>query len=210
MAQKIHPYGFRLGINKDWKSRWLTDKRSFGLFVVEDFRLRRFIEGKLSTAGLESIHIERSTNDVNVIVRVSKPGVVIGRGGSGVEDLEKEIRKLTKSKVRLSVEEVKVPELNAQLVGDYIARQMKRRLPYRRVINSVINSAMDKGAKGIRVRVSGLLSGSNTIARTESYEKGTVPTQTIRADIDYAQIHCQMIFGTVGIKVWIYHGEVKE
>lgn len=209
MGQKIHPYGYRLGINKDWKSRWMTKKSNFGKYVVEDYKLRGFLKDRLSTAGLESVHIERSPNEVNITVKVSKPGLVIGRGGSGVEELEKALRTKTASKVKLTVEEVKSPELNAKLVGEYIARQIKRRIRYRRVVNAAVQSAMDKGAKGIRITVSGLLSGGNTIARRETYEAGSVPTQTLRADIDYAQVHCHLIYGTVGIKVWIYHGEVK-
>ena len=124
MGQKIHPYGYRLGISKDWKSRWFVDKKSFGNFVIEDHMLRNFFDKKLSTAGLESVHLERSLNEVKINIRVSKPGLVIGRGGSGVEDLEKQVRALTTSKVKLTVEEVKNPELNAKLVGDYIYRQM--------------------------------------------------------------------------------------
>lgn len=209
MGQKIHPYGFRLGISKDWKSRWYVDNKDFGNYVVEDFKIRRFLDKRLSTAGLESVHIERSLNEVKVIIKVSKPGLVIGRGGSGVEELEKSLRSYTNAKLKLTVEEVKDPELNAKLVGDYIARQMRRRVPYRRVINSAIQSALDKGALGIKIRLSGLLSGSNTIARSEYYEKGSIPTQTLRANIDYAQIHCHLIFGTVGIKVWIYKGEME-
>lgn len=210
MGQKINPLGFRVGITKDWKSRWFVDNKSFGNFVVEDYKVREYLKKKLSTAGLESIHIERSLKDLHINVKVSKPGLVIGRGGSGIEELEKQMRTLTKSKVRLTVEEVKVPEVNAQLIGDYISRQIKRRVTYRKVVNSAINSAMDKGAKGIKIRMSGLLSGSNTIARTETYARGSVPTQTLRADIDYAQIHCHLIYGTVGIKVWVYKGEAEK
>ncbi len=209
MGQKIHPYGYRLGISKDWKSRWFVDKKSFGNFVVEDHNLRAFLDKKLSTAGLESVHLERSLNEVKVNIRVSKPGLVIGRGGSGVEDLEKQVRALTSSKVKLTVEEVKNPELNAKLVADYIYRQMKRRISYRKVVNSAIQSAMDKGAKGIKIRIAGLLSGGNTIARSEYYVAGSIPTQTLRADIDYAQVDCKMLYGIVGLKVWIYKGEVE-
>lgn len=209
MGQKIHPNGFRVGISKDWKSRWFGDKKSFKQFVFEDYMIREFLKSKLSTAGLETIEIERNANDARVTIKVSKPGLVIGRGGSGIELLEKELRGVVKSKVKLTVEEVKTPEINAQLVGDYISRQIKRRISYRRAVVSALNSAMDKGAKGIKIRVSGLLSGSNSIARSEYYEKGSVPTQTLRADIDYAQIHCKLIYGVVGIKVWIYKGELE-
>ena len=127
MGQKIHPYGFRLGISKDWKSRWFVGKKDFGDYVVEDFKIRRFLEDRLSTAGLESVHIERSLNEIKINIKVSKPGLVIGRGGSGVEELEKSLRSHTKSKVKLTVEEVKNPELNAKLVGEYISRQMKEK-----------------------------------------------------------------------------------
>ncbi len=207
MGQKIHPHGFRLGIIKDWKSKWYVDQDKFGDYVVEDFKIRQFLDKQLSTAGLESVIIERSPNEVNIMVRVSRPGLVIGRGGSGVEELEKKLRKLTESKLKLTVEEVKSPELNAALVAEYIGRQFKRRIPYRRAVNSAVQSAMDKGAKGIKIRVSGLLSGGNSIARTETYERGSVPTQTLRANIDYAQKDIHLIYGTVGVKVWIYHGE---
>lgn len=207
MGQKIHPYGFRLGITENWKSRWTADKRTFGKLLIEDYKIRAYLEKALSTAGLESVHIERSTNEVNITVKVSKPGVVIGRGGAGVEDLEKAIRLLTKSKIKLTAEEVKNPELNAQLVADYIARQLKRRIPYKRAVNSTINTAMDKKAKGIKIRISGLLSGGSSIARSERYFKGSVPTQTLRANIDYAGVTCHLLYGTVGIKVWIYKGE---
>ena len=208
MGQKIHPYGYRVGISKEWKSRWLVDKRDFGNLVVEDHNIRSFLRERLSTASLESVHIERSLNEVTVIVKVAKPGLVIGRGGAGVEELQKELKSLTKSKIKLNVEEVKNPELNAKLVADYISRQMRRRIPYKRSVNSAIQSAMDKGAKGIKIRISGVLSGGNTIARSEFYEMGSVPTQTLRADIDYAMVHCKLLHGTVGIKVWIYKGEL--
>ncbi len=210
MGQKIHPYGYRLGINKDWISRWFVEKKDFGDLVLEDSKIRKFLDERLSAAGLEMVQIERSLNEANVTVRVSKPGLVIGRGGSGVEDLEKDLRKISKSKIKLTVEEVKTPELNAKLVADYISRQIKRRVRYRRLVNTAMQSAMDKGAKGIRIRVAGLLSGSNTIARAETYELGSVPTQTLRANIDYAQVHCETIYGTIGIKVWIYHGETTS
>ncbi|HXK52932.1 30S ribosomal protein S3 [Candidatus Nomurabacteria bacterium] len=209
MAQKIHPYGFRLGITKDWKSRWTTDKKGFGKLVVEDKVIRDFLDKKLGNAGLESVEIERSHNEVSLIIRVSKPGLVIGRGGSGVEELQKEIKKLTNAKVKLTVEEVKNAEANARLVADYISRQLKRRMSYRRVCMAATTSAMDKGAKGVKIKISGLLSGGNSIARSDVFSRGPVPRQTLRADIDYAQVTCHLIYGTIGIKVWIYNGEVE-
>jgi len=209
MGQKIHPFGFRVGISKDWKSRWFVDKKDFANNLVEDYKIREFLKEKFSTAGLESIEIERSVNEVNIIVKVSKPGIVIGRGGAGIDAVEKELKAkgITKAKIRLTAIEVRAPELSAQLVADYISRQLKRRVSYRRVATAAITTGLDKGAKGMKIKLSGLLSGGNTIARSETFSKGPVPTQTLRANIDYAQVHCKQLYGTVGIKVWIYKGE---
>ncbi|OGC50665.1 30S ribosomal protein S3 [candidate division WWE3 bacterium RIFCSPLOWO2_01_FULL_37_15] len=207
MGQKVNPYGYRLGISKDWMSRWYADKKQYGNLILEDLKIRKYLEKKFEMAGVKSIEIERSVNEINIIVKVAKPGVVIGKGGSGVEDAEKELKKITKAKIRLTAEEVKNPEVEAQLVADYISRQLKRRLPYRRVVMAAISSARDKGAKGIKIKLAGLLSGGNSISRSEKYLDGSVPSQTLRADVDYAQVHCQMLYGTIGIKVWIYKGE---
>ncbi|HLB51686.1 30S ribosomal protein S3 [candidate division WWE3 bacterium RIFCSPHIGHO2_12_FULL_38_15] len=207
MGQKINPYGYRLGISKNWMSRWYSDKKQYGDIVLEDMKIRKYLEKKFEMAGVKSIEIERSVNEVNIIVKVAKPGVVIGKGGSGVEDAEKELKKITKSKIRLTAEEVKNPEVEAQLVADYISRQLKRRLPYRRIVIAAISSARDKGAKGIKIKLAGLLSGGNSISRSETFLDGSIPSQTLRADVDYAQVHCQMLFGTIGIKVWIFKGE---
>lgn len=208
MGQKINPLGFRLGISKDWKSRWFADKQNYVKFALEDHKIREFLEERFSTAGLKSVEIERTENEVNIIVNVSKPGIVIGRGGSGIEQVEKELKELTNAKIKLTAVEVKTPEIEAQLVADYIYRQLRRRIPYRRVIRAVLSSAMDKGAKGIKVKLAGLLSGGNTISRSELFSEGSVPAQTLRADIDYAQKHCHLLYGTVGVKVWIYKGEL--
>lgn len=208
MGQKINPLGFRIGISKDWKSRWYSDKKTYPDNALEDLRIRKFLKEKFEQAGVKSIDIERSVNEVNIIIKVAKPGLVIGRGGAGVEEVEKALKKLTKSKIKLTAEEVRVPEIEAQLIAEYISRQLKRRMPYKRVCNSAITSALDKGAKGIKIRVSGLLSGGNSISRRETISKGSVPTQTLRADIDYVQLHCKLLFGTIGIKVWVYKGEV--
>ena len=209
MGQKINPIGYRLGISKNWVSRWFSSKKDYANLVLEDMKIRKLLKERLSIAGLKSIEIERTENEINVLIKVSKPGVVIGRGGTGVEEIEKEIKKITKGKVKITAEGIKSPEVEAQLVADYIARQLKRRVPYRRVINFALHSAMDKGAKGIKITLAGVLSGSNTISRTETYKEGSVPLQTLRADIDYAQYPCQMLFGTIGIKVWIYKGELE-
>ncbi len=207
MGQKINPLGFRLGISKDWSSRWFAPKESYADLVLEDLKIRKYLKKKLEMAGIKEIEIERTENEVSVTVKVSKPGVVIGKGGTGVEEVEKELKKLTKAKIKITAEEVKTPEIESQLVGDYIARQIKRRVPYRRTVKFALSSAMDKGAKGIKIRLSGVLSGSNTISRTEQYTLGSIPLQTLRADIDYAQIDCHLLYGTIGIKVWIYKGE---
>lgn len=207
MGQKIHPFGFRLGITKDWKSRWFADKREYAKMAFEDRKLREFLKKKLEMAGVRSIEIERAVNEIKIFIKVSKPGVVIGRAGAGVEAIEKEIKEMTPSKVKITVEEIKTPEVEAELVAQYMCRQLKRRIPARRIATAAINTAIDKGAKGIKVQIKGLLSGSNTIARTESYRQGPVPLQTLRANIDYAQIDCKLLYGTVGIKVWIYKGE---
>jgi small subunit ribosomal protein S3 len=207
MGNKVNPVGFRIGISKDWESKWYADKRSYGKYALQDYRIRQILEKKFDLAGLRNIDIHRSLNDIKVTVYVSKPGVVIGKGGSIVTSAKDELETLTKSKVSISAEAIKVPELEAKLVGDFVARQLKRRKPYRSVINTAITSALDKGAKGIKIKVAGVLGGPMSIARSEYFSKGSVPNQTLRADIDYAQIHCQMLYGTIGIKVWIYKGE---
>lgn len=207
MAQKIHPIGYRLGITKDWISRWYASKAGYADKVLEDVKIRKFLKTKLESAGLKVVEIERTENEINIVIKVSKPGVVIGKGGTGVETIEKEIKKITKAKIKITAEEVKTPEVEAQLVADYIARQIKRRIPYRRTCLFAANSAMDKGAKGIKIKVGGVLSGSNTISRTEQFVLGSVPLQTLRANIDYAQVDCLLLYGTIGIKVWIYKGD---
>jgi len=207
MGNKVNPVGFRIGISKDWESKWYADKKSYGTYALQDFRIREVLEKKFDLAGLRNIEINRSLNDIKITVYVSKPGVVIGKGGSIVTGAKDELEKLTKAKVSISAEAIKVPELEAKLVGDFVARQLKRRKPYRSVINTAITSALDKGAKGIKIKVAGVLGGPMSIARSEFFTKGSVPNQTLRADIDYAQVHCQMIYGTIGIKVWIYKGE---
>lgn len=207
MGHKINPIGFRIGISQDWRSRWFADKRSYAKNALEDFKIRKFLKERLSNAGLKVVEIERSVNEINIIVKVSRPGVVIGRGGTGAESIKEELKKLTPSKVSFSVEEIKVPELEAQLVAENIANQIVRRIPYKRAIKMTLESTMEKGAKGIKIKVSGLLSGANTIARTEHLSRGSIPSQTLRADVDFAMVHAKTIFGTIGVKVWIYKGE---
>lgn len=209
MGQKINPTGFRIGISKDWSSKWFADKKEYSKNTVEDYKIRRFLEKKFEPAGLKDILIERSGNILNITVRVSNPGVVIGKGGSGVESAEKEIKKITKSVVRITAEEVKVPEIHANIVANNIYRQLKKRVKYNKAATQAMRAAMDKGAKGVRIKVSGLLSGGSSIARTETFKEGSIPAQKLRADIDYAQLHAHMMYGAIGIKVWIYKGDLE-
>ena len=209
MGQKINPIGYRIGVSKNWSSRWFATKKDYADLLLQDKKIRDLLDDKLSTAGLKNIEIERTENEISILIKVSKPGVVIGRGGTGVEELEKEIKKITKGKVKITAEGIRASETESRLVADYICRQMKRRISHRRVVNFALNSAIDKGAKGIKIRLAGVLSGSNTISRSETYKEGSVPLQTLRADIDYAQVDCKMLFGVIGIKVWIYKGELE-
>lgn len=208
MGQKINPKGFRVGISLPWDSRWFANKQLYPILAIEDFKIRQLLTKKFEMAGLKKVDIERSTNEINITVHVSKPGIVIGKGGIVVTAAKKELESITKSKISITAEELKTPEIEAQLIAEFIARQLKRRKPYRWVVNSAINSAMEKGAVGIKIKVSGLLGGGNSIGRTEVNSKGPVPSQTLRANIDYAQYHCHMNYGTIGIKVWVYKGEL--
>lgn len=209
MGQKINPTGFRIGISKDWNSKWFADKKEYAKYAVEDHRIRTFLEKKFEPAGLKEVILERSGNILNIIIRVSNPGVVIGKAGAGVESAEKEIKKLTKSTVKITAEEVKNPEIHAKIVANNLVRQLKKRVKPARASQLAMNAAMEKGAKGIRIRFSGLLGGGSSIARTESYKLGSIPAQKLRADIDYAQVDAHMLFGAIGIKVWIYKGDLE-
>lgn len=208
MGHKINPVGLRVGITQDWKSRWFMDKKSYGKIALEDFKIRSFLKTKLRPAGLKSIDIERSVNEITLIVKVSRPGVVIGRGGTGAETIKDALKKLTSSKVSFNVEEIKVPEVEAQIVADSIASQIERRVPYKRALKMAMEAAMNKGAKGIKIKCAGLLSGANTIARTETMSLGSIPSQTLRANVDFAAVDAKTLFGTIGVKVWIYKGEI--
>jgi small subunit ribosomal protein S3 len=209
MGQKINPTGFRIGISKDWNSKWFVDKKEYSKYAVEDFRIRRFLEKKFEPAGLKDVLLERSGNILSVTIRVSNPGVVIGKGGAGVESAEKEIKKLTKSTVKITAEEIKNPEIHSRIVANNIVRQLKKRVKPNRASQMAMNAAMEKGAKGIKIKVSGLLGGGSSIARVETFMQGSIPAQKLRADIDYAQVDAHMLFGAIGIKVWIYKGDLE-
>ena len=207
MGQKINPHGLRVGIIKDWDSKWYADKANFGDLLVEDYEIRKFIKDKLFIAGISRIEIERAANRIKLNISTSKPGMVIGRGGSGVEELRLEIEKMTGKSVVINVEEIKVAELDAQLVAENIAGQLERRVSFRRAMKQSMQRTMRSGAKGIKTVVSGRLGGAD-MARTEGYNEGSIPLQTLRADIDYGFAEADTTFGKLGVKVWLYKGEV--
>ena len=209
MGQKINPVGFRVGVSRDWSSKWFYDKSEYSKYAIEDHKIRRYLEKKFDLAGLKDVLIERAGNLLSITIRVSNPGVVIGKGGAGVETAEKDIKKITKSVVKITAEEVKFPEIQANIVANNIYKQLKKRAKVNRIATQAVRAAMEKGAKGIKIKVSGLLGGGSSIARTETYKEGSIPVQRLRADIDYAQIHAHMLYGAIGIKVWIYKGDTE-
>ncbi|MDH4211824.1 MAG: 30S ribosomal protein S3 [candidate division WOR-3 bacterium] len=206
MGQKTHPIGFRLGITKDWKSKWF-DQQNYGKLVAEDYSIRRYLYQRLSDAMLSDIIIRRLSNRVIISVYTAQPGKVIGKGGEEIKKLREEIKSLIDKDVAINIEEIRMPELDAFLVAQNITRQIRQRISHRRAMKRAIISAMKIGARGIKVACSGRLGGSE-IARTEWYPEGRVPLQTINADIDYACATAFTIYGTVGVKVWIYKGDV--
>lgn len=207
MGQKVNPHGLRVGIIKDWDSKWYADKKNFADYLIEDNKIRKYIKEKLFTSGIDKVEIERSANRVKLNVHTAKPGMVIGKGGSGVEQLRIDLEKMTNKKIIVNVEEVKVPELSAQLVAENIANSLERRISFRRAMKQAIQRTMRSGAKGIKTAVSGRLGGAD-MARTEGYSEGNIPLHTLRADIDYGFTEANTTYGKLGVKVWIYKGEV--
>lgn len=207
MGQKINPTGLRVGVIKDWESRWYEKDADFGDTLVEDYNLREWLLKKLAPAGVPKIEIERDANRVRINIHCAKPGMVIGRGGSEIDKLKAECEKKLGKEVSLNIVEIKSPDLNAQLVAESIASQLERRISFRRALKQAIGRTMKLGAKGIKTQVSGRLGGAE-IARTEHYHEGTIPLQTIRADIDYGFAEAKTTYGRIGVKVWIYRGEV--
>ena len=206
MGQKVHPIGMRVGIIRDWDAKWYAEKE-YAEFLHEDLRIRKFISTKLADAAVSTIEIERATGRVNISIHTAKPGMVIGKGGSEVENLRKELNKLTGKRIHINIVEIKKPDLDAKLVGEGIARQLENRVAFRRAQKQAIQRSMRAGAKGIKTQVSGRLNGAD-IARSEGYSEGTVPLHTLRADIDYAWEEADTTYGKLGVKVWIYRGEV--
>ena len=208
MGQKVNPHGLRVGVIKDWNSRWYANDQDFSDFLVEDNEIRKFLKKKLFNAGVSKIEIERASDRVRVIVYAAKPGVIIGRGGTEIENTKNEVAKLTNGKkVLIDIKEIKRPDRDAQLVAENIAQQLENRVSYRRAMKSCMGRTMKAGALGIKAACSGRLGGAD-IARTEFYSEGTIPLQTLRADIDYGFAEADTTYGKVGVKVWIYKGEV--
>ncbi|HOL16812.1 MAG TPA: 30S ribosomal protein S3 [Bacillota bacterium] len=206
MGQKVSPIGFRIGVIRDWDARWYADK-NYTELLHEDLDVRRYLAEKLSDVGLSRVEIERAANNLRINIHTAKPGMVIGRGGAGVEELRKELEQRTGKKVHLNIIEIKVPELDAFLVADSIATQLSRRVAFRRAMKQALFRTMRAGAKGIRIACKGRLGGAE-MARHESYMEGTVPLHTLRADIDYGFAEAHTTYGRIGVKVWIYKGEV--
>ena len=207
MGQKVHPHGLRVGIIKDLESRWFMNDSDFGDSIVEDDKIRQFVKKALYQAGVAKIEIEKKAGKVTVFVHAAKPGIVIGKGGAGTEKLKADLTKLLNKDVFINIVEVKQPDSNAQLVAENIAAQLERRIPYRKAMKGAMGRTMRLGAKGIKAMCSGRLGGAE-IARSETYHEGTIPLQTIRADIDYGFAEADTTYGKIGVKVWIYKGEV--
>lgn len=205
MGQKTHPYGFRLGYNKSWKSRWFA-KKEYADLLHEDVQLRKELKGKLKSAGVNSIDIERAANKLVVRIYTARPGIIIGRKGSEIDKLKGDVQKRTKREVHIDIQEVHRPELDAQLVAESIALQLEKRVAFRRAMRKAVDSALRFGCKGIKVRVAGRLNGAE-IARKEWYLQGRLPLQTLRADIDFGFAQAETTYGVIGVKCWVYQGE---
>ena len=207
MGQKVSPIGLRMGINKTWEAKWFAGNKDFAQFLENDVKIRKFLYAKLKDAAVASIVIERSKNKTEVIINTAKPGVVIGHNGEEIEKVKKELSKLVKEDIQISIMEVKNPDLNARLVAEGIAHQIENRVSFRVSQKRAIRNTMKAGAKGIKTAVSGRLGGAD-MARTEGYAEGNIPLHTLRADVDYAHVEADTTYGKIGVKVWIYKGEI--
>ena len=208
MGQKVHPHGLRVGVIKDWNSKWYADKKNFADNLVEDHKIREFLKSKLYTAGISKIEIERAAKRVEINIHTAKPGMVIGRGGSGIEVIKQDMKNIVADKnVLINIVEVKQAENNAQLMAESVASQLEKRISFRRAMKQTIQRAMRTGVKGVKTACAGRLGGAE-IARTEQYHEGTIPLQTLRADIDYGFAEADTVYGKIGVKVWVYRGEV--
>ena len=209
MGQKVNPIGFRVGINRDWDSIWFAKKNKYGQFLIEDFKIREYIRKNILNSGVAQVIIERTSKKCIVSIHTSRPGFVIGKKGSDVDKIKRNLSKISSTEVSLNIKEIKKPELNSYLVAENIAQQLVKRIAYRRAMKRAIQSALRLGAKGIRVCISGRL-GGNEIARTEWLREGSVPLHTLRADVDYAEAEALTTYGIIGVKVWIYKGELLK
>lgn len=208
MGQKVNPHGLRVGVIKDWNAKWYADKRNFADNLVEDHKVREFVKKELFNAGISKVEIERAAKRVKLNIYTAKPGVIIGKGGSGIEKLKKQLSTIIAEKnVLINIVEVKNVEADSQLMAENIAAQLEKRISFRRAMKQTIQRAMKSGAKGVKIACSGRLGGAE-IARTEQYHEGTIPLQTLRADIDYGFAEADTTYGKIGVKVWVYNGEV--
>ena len=208
MGQKVHPYGFRLGINRTWRSRWFA-RKDYGALLHEDLGLKVMLKKKFEHAGVSRVEVERAANKLTIIIFTSRPGIIVGKKGTEIEKLKKDLQVLTGRDINLKIQEINKPELDAQLVSEGIAQQLEKRIAFRRAMRRAVDSTLRFGAKGIKVRTAGRLNGAE-IARTEWYLHGQLPLHTIRADIDYGFAEANTTYGVIGVKVWIYKGEVFE
>ena len=207
MGQKVHPYGFRLGINKPWKSRWFVE-RGYDKLLVEDVKLKAELREKLKAAGVSSVEVERPGNKLRLIIRTARPGIIIGRKGAEIDKLKEELSKMTGKEIYVDIMEIKQPETDAQLVAENVALQLERRVSFRRAMKKALQTAMDFGAEGIKIRCAGRLGGAE-LARVEMYHEGRVPLHTLRANIDYGFAEANTVYGKLGVKCWICKGDVK-
>ena len=207
MGQKVNPNGLRLGINKDWDSKWYANKADFSKYLANDVKIREYFEKSQKANGISKVQIERNSKRTEVIVHTAKPGVIIGRGGEQIEAMKKDLSKLVNEDIQISIVDIKKPDMNAQIVADSIAMQIENRASFRMAQKRAIRNAMKSGAKGIKTLVSGRLGGAD-MARSEGYTEGTIPLHTLRADVDYATSEADTTFGKIGVKVWIYKGEI--
>ena len=207
MGQKVNPNGLRLGINKDWDSKWYANKKDFSKYLANDVKIRNYFEKNQKSNGISKVQIERNSKRTEIIVHTSKPGVIIGRGGEQIEAMKKDLSKLVNEDIQISIVDIKKPDMNAQIVADSIAAQIENRASFRMAQKRAIRNAMKSGAKGIKTLVSGRLGGAD-MARSEHYIEGTIPLHTLRADVDYATSEADTTFGKIGVKVWIYKGEI--
>ncbi len=206
MGQKVHPYGFRVGYIYDWKSRWFANKKEFPKLLLEDTKIRKYVKKALSTAAVSKIEIERASEKIRILIFSARPGIIIGRRGAEIEKLKEEIRKITAKEILIDIKDIKNPNIDAQLVSENISFQLEKRIPHKRAMKKAVQAALDSGAQGVKIICSGRLGGAE-IARREAYRVGSIPAQTLRADVDYGFSEAITTYGLIGVKVWIYKGD---